>query len=286
MNSNNVKKMLIVEKYTSFEYSEKKGNINKISQKRLEELKKSHQIHNLAKEFVLNLLNKKEIEYVLIKDDEISLVKYSNFNLVMSLGGDGTALHAMSYIENQIFFGVNTDPLKSLGKLTKLNIENLEKALDNYLINQNNFEYINRLSAKINGISLSSFAVNEILIADPRIYKTTHLEIEIEESKLSTISNGIIISTSQGSSAFYKSSGAKEFHNKNLTGYNIIMPFTLNGTLKQTGKINKKTSIIIKPKREHAKIIFDCHEKRSFDLHQGDIVEILTLEKNKIKVVI
>ncbi len=277
--------MLIVEKYTSFEYSKKKGKFEKLSSKRIEDLKKSHEEHIDIRDFALNLLERNNIEYVLIKDDAICDVNYSHFDAVMSLGGDGTALHAMAYITDQFFFGVNTDLKKSAGKLTRLNRGNLETALDNFLSGEKNVELLDRLSAKVNNVLLPSLAVNEILVADPRIYKTTHLEFEIGKEISSTISNGIIVATKQGSSAFYKSSGAEVFDLEKI-GYNIIMPFTLNGNLKKSNIVELAEKIIIRPKREHYKLIFDCHEQRSIELHHGDVIEIGVDKKDRIKVVV
>ena len=279
-----IKKMLIVEKYTSFEYSEKKGKLEKLSKERLLDLKKSHDAHVKIKEFALSLLDKNKIEYVIIKDDAVNSLSYSHFDSVMSLGGDGTALHAMSQINGQFFFGVNTDTQKSLGKLTKLNRDNLENALTRFLSGKNNVELLDRLSAKVNNNLIAYLAVNEILVADPRIYKTTHLEIEVGKVVSTSISNGIIVATKQGSTAFYKSSEGIPFDTEKI-GYNIIMPFSLNGELKKSKVIGINEKIIIKPKREHYKLIFDCHEKRSIDLHQGDIIEIGVDKKDELKVI-
>lgn len=280
-----IKKMLIVEKYTSFEYSTKNGKFSKLSDKRVEELKKSHDAHVKIREFALSLLEKHSIEYVLIKDEDVGSLSYSHFDSVMSLGGDGTALHAMSYITNQLFFGVNTDLKKSAGKLTKLNVNNLETALDKFLNGKNNIELLDRLCARVNKELIPHLAVNEILIADPRIYKTTHLEFQIEDKNSTTISNGIIVTTKQGSSAFYKSSGADSFNVEKI-GYNIIMPFTLNGSLPKSKLISTNEKIIVKPKREHAKLMFDCHEQRSVDLHHGDTIEIGMDKKDRIRIIV
>lgn len=277
--------MLIVEKYTSFEYSKKNGKVEKLSSRRIEDLKKSHDEHIEIRDFALNLLEKNKIEYVLIKDDAICDANYSHFDAVMSLGGDGTALHAMSYISDQFFFGVNTDLKKSAGKLTKLNRGNLEMALNNFLSGEKNVELLDRLSAKVNNVLLPHLAVNEILVADPRIYKTTHLDFEIGKDVSNTISNGIIVATKQGSTAFYKSSGGEVFDLEKI-GYNIIMPFTLNGNLKKSGLFEFAEKMIIRPKREHYKLIFDCHEQRSIELHHGDVVEIGVDKKDRIKVIV
>ncbi|MCA9459793.1 MAG: NAD(+)/NADH kinase [Nanoarchaeota archaeon] len=279
------KKLLIVEKYTSYEYSKLNGILDNISKSRLKDLEKSHKEHKAVKENILSILDKYSFKYDIIKDDNVSKIKYLDYKYIMSLGGDGTVLHASSNISKQIFLAVNTDLKKSSGYLTKLNINNVELAIKSLVKKKAKFDYFSRISAKLNGKKLPFIALNEVLISDPRIYKTTHLEVEVNGQKSKTISNGILISSKQGSYAFYNSSGGKPFEQEKIA-YNIIMPYKFDGNLEKNAILSLETKIIIRPKREHYKILFDCQESKSIDLKQGDEIEVKIDKKNDLKVLI
>lgn len=278
-------KLLIVEKYTSYEYSQFQGILDNIKSKRIKDLKKSHDEHQKVKEFIISLLNKYGFKFDLIKDNQTSTINYLNYNYIMSLGGDGTVLHASFGISNQLLLAVNTDLKKSAGHLTKLSEKNIKKAIETLVNNKFKLEFLSRISAKLNGKSLPYLALNEVLVSDPRIYSTTHLEIEANKKKSTTISNGILISTKQGSYAFYKSSGGVPFELDGIA-YNIIMPYKFKGSLEKNEILSLENKIIIKPKREHYKILFDCQENKSLDLKQGDILEIEINKKNDLKMLI
>ncbi len=276
-----IKNILVVEKYTSYEYTLKEGNINIFSKKRLDDLKESHNIHKEAVKSILEFLEKHSLNFKLIKDSGILKENYSNYDAIISLGGDGTALHAASKIKSQIFFGVNTDIKKSRGKLTTINKNNFKNAYANAINNQN-INYWQRLIAIVNNKELEYLAINEILIADPRVYKTSHFNLEIDSNISHIKSNGIIISTPNGSTAIYQSSGGTCFE-KGI-GYSIIMPYSISNDFLKSSVFDIEKKIIIYPKREHFKLIFDCNEQRSLDLRHGDVIEVSTAIGKELKV--
>jgi NAD kinase len=279
----NEKNILIVEKYTAYEYTKLNGRENKIKKERLDELKKAHNEHLNIKNKVLNFLKNKNITHKIIKDDEASNIKYNKFTHVISMGGDGTALHASAYIKKQLFMSINTNKNKSVGFLTRICDDNLIEALERLEKNQLNIHKWDRIYAKINNKLCRTLALNEILVAEKKINKTTHIEINIENKLLNTMSNGIVIATNKGSHAFFKSAGGTPFDVKAIA-YVLVLPYSMEGELLKSHILKINTKIKLKPKREHIYLYFDSQDNRKYKLHQGDELEIGIDEKNPLRV--
>jgi NAD kinase len=84
-------------------------------------------------------------------------------DIVISIGGDGTALSASHYLEEKPLLAVNSDPDKSEGALTTLSVGELEEKLEEvkngfeieYLeeyLKRNNSEFGFALDKKLFGI--------------------------------------------------------------------------------------------------------------------------------------
>ncbi len=278
------KVFLVVEKYTAYDYTIKNGNISKISSSRLDELKLSHNSHNNIKLKLIKFLEKNNFEYLLVKDDSLKDLTYSKFTHIISLGGDGTAIHASAYIKKQLFIPINTDINKSIGFLSKISEHNLDDALEQLVSSRYKIHKWNRLYVKINNKRCSSLALNEVLIANPNINKTSHILVEIGNKSLSSISNGIIIATNKGSHAFFKSSGGTPFE-MNGIAYILLLPYKVSGDLLNSHILKEDTIIKVMPKREHIVLMFDSQESRSYPLNQGDVIEIGVDKNNPLNVI-
>ncbi len=279
-----MERMLVVEKYTSYEYTLKNGNKGGISDERLADLQRSHDDHVRVKEFALGLLEKNGVSYDVVRDSDVLNVDFSVIYGVMSLGGDGTVTRASAYVKDQLFFGVNSDLSKSVGKLARLNKDNLEETLGRVLNGDERIEEWSRLSARVNGVKQNYVALNEILVSNKSIYRTSHLEVEVGDNVSKIVSNGIVVSTRQGSTAFFKSSGGSTFDVEAI-GYNAVMPYSIEGSLQRSGIVGIDEKIIVRPRREHSLLMFDNDEK-SAELHQGDVVQIDVDVEDRLKVVV
>lgn len=277
-------KILLVEKYTSLEYLQIKNKFDQISKKRKLELELSHNSHRGIVEKTLEEIEKNNLDYKLIKESQVEETNYQNYSNIISLGGDGTALKAVSKITNQPFIGINTDENKSIGFLTKINQGGIEQVLfdlKNGEIKTNDWY---RLATEINGVKNTNYALNEIVLSDGRINKTAHFDLETKDGISNVKGDGIIISTSIGSSAYFQSAGGTQF-DIDAIGYVINNPFLVNGNL-PTAKIynpNEKMKLI--PKREHSIIQFDTDENRIINLDQEDVISIYLDLQNPLKMV-
>ncbi len=128
-----------------------------------------------------------------------------DFDLVVTLGGDGTFLKgARTATELDLpIMGIN---LGSLGFLTSVSIDDLETALDRVLNDRFSLETRMRVEASVG--SLSCTALNEIGFIHPEISRRTEVELFLGERSLGSYpGDGVLIATPTGSTAYALSAG-------------------------------------------------------------------------------
>ena len=129
-----------------------------------------------------------------------------NPDIVIALGGDGTLLRAVHYYLNQLdkikFIGINAG---TLGYLMQFSKEDLDNILKNRLFDAEQYSLIECLVKK-EGKEETLFAVNEFRFENP--FHTMIADVYINNSHLEKFrGNGLVISSSLGSSAYNKSLG-------------------------------------------------------------------------------
>jgi len=160
---------------------------------------------------VCKLIRKEGFEIVYSWKNNLDKNQLDGVEFVISIGGDGTALSASHFTFELPLLAVNSNPKKSEGVLTTININELEKKLEE--IKKDNFETekLERIEAEINGKKIDFPALNEIFIANEKAYLVSKYKIKIKENAEEQRSSGLIFSTGTGSTAWFKSAGGKPF---------------------------------------------------------------------------
>ena len=122
-------------------------------------------------ESLIEILKSNGIEYEILYVDENIDLKITNSNLILSVGGDGTALRAMK-----------------IAWLSNLPVLNIGSGRIGYLVN-----------------SLNDIDFNKIIKNSPT--RILDIELEVYDQKVKLRADGIIISTSLGSTAYNYSAG-------------------------------------------------------------------------------
>ena len=160
---------------------------------------------------VISYLNKIKIPHQTIYTEIENLheLKVNNKTLLISLGGDGTALKAMKIAW---FYKLDILPLGSgrVGYLVNSK-EKFNSLID--LWKSNKILHTNR-KAVIQNNNLKLPAFNEVVIIKNSPTRLLDIIIETYEQKVKLRSDGIIISTSLGSTAYNYSAGGSIIHNK------------------------------------------------------------------------
>ncbi len=281
------KNILIIEKYTDWECLQMENYEDFDYDQKLEKLKTDHQKHNHTKNILLNTLKEYKLDYNLIKSDQILKNLYKNSKVIIPLGGDGTFLKAMKFVNDQLVCGVNSQPDKSVGKLTLFRPDSLEIMVHkiSLFLQRKKLQTHSwpRLSFSVNGKEFLASAVNEIFIGLDKIYKTSHLKVVFDLQEGYFDGNGILISTHQGMTAFYASSRGKEFK-PNQVGFVALLNYKKRGQLKENFIFNTNQEIIIQPERLGHYLVVDSDDDRKFNLLQGDEVKIFINQKNSLKI--
>lgn len=97
--------------------------------------------------------------------EDFNFAKKTNYDLVFSLGGDGTFLRSLNFnnSNNQLVIGLNTDAKLSRGFYCSLDLNNnFSDAIKKILDNKSEFRYLNKLNISIEqSLNLHNTPANE-----------------------------------------------------------------------------------------------------------------------------
>ena len=121
----------------------------------------------------------------------------NDFDLVITVGGDGTFLESTHYITGDTpIIGVNSDPSRSVGFFCACRAENFANFYSD-LLNQPKIS-LSRLSLSINGQAVGPPILNDILFANPNPAATTRYKLNENSYR----NSGLLASTAAGSTAW------------------------------------------------------------------------------------
>lgn len=173
-------------------------------------------IHHLAENNIEVFLSKKFIP--LLKENEklkILAAPFNQINMIFSLGGDGTLLRAARLVSSYgiPICGIN---LGGLGFLTQIGINEISDYLQYILKGNYQIEdrmmlsgYIQRGEKKTGPF----YCLNDIVVAKKLFARLIHLETYInEEYVIHYAADGLVVSTSTGSTAYSLSAGGPIVH--------------------------------------------------------------------------
>ena len=131
-------------------------------------------------------------------------------DLVITIGGDGTALGASHYVRGGALIGVNSAPGDSVGHFCSVNRKNFAERLDAILSGKWKPKELARLQIVLDEKPLPELALNDVLIAHQCTASTTRYLLKVGRREEEHRSSGIWISTAAGSTAGIGSAGGKK----------------------------------------------------------------------------
>ena len=134
-----------------------------------------------------------------------------SFDLLISIGGDGTILKAITFVQHLSIpiVGINSG---RLGFLAKIKLEKLEEAVEeiisgNYSISERSLIEVTT-SEKNKELSSLNFALNEIAVSRKNTTSMISIETKLDNKYLNSYwADGLIISTPTGSTGYSLSCG-------------------------------------------------------------------------------
>lgn len=185
-------------------------------------------VHMDAIKFCQDILQQKSVDWEPVFRSNLSQ-PIRNVDLVITVGGDGTLLQASHFMDDSVpILGVNSDPTqieeveqfsndfdanRSTGHLCAATVNNFEQVLDSILEGHEAPSKLSRIVTRVNSQLLSTFALNDLLIAHPCPAALSRFSFRIrkDDQSFSPLvncrSSGLRVSAAAGSTAAMLSAG-------------------------------------------------------------------------------
>ena len=304
--------VIIIQKQTALErYTQRILNIDFLdymSQDKIskQELKEAHDTHVESRTLLLDELNRLDMKFIILNLDELKENQLSFFDenkkhsglnpkqkLVISLGGDGTLLHASHHVGGDVqLLGINSCPKNSVGHLCAALPKDIPQILKKILIQKKyKAKSLQRLHVKCAKHKNIPLALNDILISHLHPAATSRYKISLlnkDDEVLQwekQLSSGIWISTPAGSTAAISSYG---FPPEPLCSHKILVavrePYKVRGEIQQMNqfKLDGQTQWLSLYSRMRQGIV--CLDGSDFSVQFGfgEIIEITSSEKGSL----
>lgn len=169
-------------------------------------VKSAHEEHYETLRALESELKKRKIEYTALARADLQ-ESADDYDLVISVGGDGTFLDASHFIRRAPLLGINSARSSSFGHFCLGNIENLGSLLDDLWSGKLEPYPLLRLELYVNGRPVPQLVTNEVLVCHSNPAGTSRYYITIGGAKEEQRSSGIWIGTPAGSTGSLKSAG-------------------------------------------------------------------------------
>lgn len=169
--------------------------------------KSSHETHIESIETVKHQLRALKVPCDIRMRYKLSPLR--GYDMVLSIGGDGTFLEASHYLEEGVLLGVNSVPNDSVGYFCKSTAVNFLDKIYAYLNGNARLQILHRLKVTIDGKFVYPLALNDVLFANENPAGTTRYILKVGDREELQKSSGIWISPAAGSTAATKSAGGR-----------------------------------------------------------------------------
>jgi len=189
---------------------------------------RSHEDNEATIEQVCAVLEKSNVEY----QKEYRALKRSvvGFDLVITIGGDGTLLDASHAVNDIPMLGINSSPAYSVGHFCVANRENFAFYLEQVLSGEMDELSLTRMRIQIGERTLPYPVLNEILFAHAIPASTSRYVLAADGSEEYHKGSGIWIATAAGSTAAIYSAGGKILpHDSTKMQYVVREPYIRDG---------------------------------------------------------
>lgn len=238
-----------------------------------EQALKAHEQHARAIHIVQSILAKSGLEFFLENRKKIRSLK--GYNLVMTLGGDGTFLRASHQIQRQLILGINSMPTMSVGALLSIHVAEFSRKLDEIRGRTYQVQKWSRLQITVNGKKLPVLAVNDVLFANHSPGGMSRYIMGVGNQHEEQKSSGIWIATAAGSTAAIRTAGGKKMSRGSQSMQFLVREPYLgvqHYKLLQ-GTIAPKHSLVLVNKTSRASLFIDGLQF-VHPLHFGDEIHI------------
>lgn len=166
-----------------------------------------HREHIETLKTVETTLKNLHLSYDLLPRRRLKLLK--GYDLVITVGGDGTFLETSHYLGEGLILGVNSAPQHSVGFYCRANRHNFRQKIIQLLKGGHRLQKLFRLELKLKGKKRLPLVLNDVLYTSSNPAGTTRYLLSIGNRQEEQKSSGIWISPAPGSTAAIRSAGGK-----------------------------------------------------------------------------
>ncbi|MBN2071250.1 MAG: NAD(+)/NADH kinase [Candidatus Krumholzibacteriota bacterium] len=203
---------------------------------------------------------------------------YKNCDIVISLGGDGTFLRAARLVEREEIplMGVK---IRSLGFLTE---DNLQKAMKDLFKGKCMVQERMRLKVSFSGKEKRGeyySALNDIVIHGTGLSRVIHLKTTMDNTMLGEyLSDGVIISTPTGSTAYSLAAGGPIINPVTMQGM-IITPLCPHSLSVRPVVVSSLETLQVEVVEKDQDIMLTIDGQKVCGLEAGEIITVQKSEK-------
>lgn len=225
-------------------------------------------------DLLINYLKKRSISYDICYADKMDHSQIKGFDLVITLGGDGTVLQALRRMKGvQIpVLGIN---LGTVGFITEISKDEWEEALDKYISNDLRVSNRTLLDIEVERDGkrvFSTIGVNDGIITANNIKAIVEMKVFFSDIEIGEIhGDGVIISTPTGSTAYSLAAGGPIINPEmKALIFTPICPYSLSNRPLVTGGDEIIKVEVNRDQRSNILLTVDGQE--CFLLNEGDVV--------------
>jgi NAD+ kinase len=205
-----MKRALVIYKKSTFErdiVEKKDPNFTKLLAQKdptTERFIPAHKNHQASIEQVLHAF--KERKYRVRRLPRYRRFDESQYDIICTIGGDGTFLDASKYVKNKSMIGVNSSPEDSVGRFCAITADQFASFLDQWEEGKAKPIELARLHVEKDGQAMLP-VLNDVLVCNQNPASTSRYILQVGKKKEEQKSSGIWISTAAGSTAAIRGAG-------------------------------------------------------------------------------
>jgi NAD+ kinase len=228
-----ISRLLVVYKKSYYElygYEKRKRELAALPPKQhsmIQAMRLSHEENQRTLTAVCHALDVLNVSYDCLYRGELKPV--TGYDLVLSVGGDGTLLEVARYVGDLPILGVNSDPSRSTAFFCAADRSSIASCLGALLAGHMHQLLLARLQIALNDVLLPFYALNDILIAHSNPAAMASYILCLDGICENQKSSGIWIATAAGSTAAIRSAGGRVLPLQSRTRqYLVREPYTSN----------------------------------------------------------
>lgn len=178
-----------------------------LNSEEIKRFRRTHSNHFWSLSYVEAVLKNKKLKFT--KACRGTSLNFSRYDLIITVGGDGTFLEAARQAKEEIVWGVNSDPSWSVGRFCSGNPKNFEILLDKILAGKARVRKFSRLSLSFSDGTRPMNVLNDLLICHHNPGAMSRYYLTVGRTREEQRSSGVWIATAAGSSGGLHSAGGK-----------------------------------------------------------------------------